>query len=84
MELDAGLAEALWTLDQPRGRVDLEGMTRDTLVSIGRVPVARERVLALLRPADRTDLDACVAVVRPSLDAAEAYADVPGRDPRAG
>src|SRR5882672_3954536 len=33
-ELDADLAEALWALDQPAGRLDLRAMLRDTLAAL--------------------------------------------------
>lgn len=82
-ELDADLAEALWVLDQPGSRFDLRAMSLDTISSLDRIPAARARVLALLEPSDRADLDACVDVVRASLRPDEAYEDVPSRDLRA-
>lgn len=84
MELDADLAEALWALDQPRGRVDRRAMERDTLGSLSRIPEARDRVLECLEVEERTDALSCAAVVREELAPGEAYTDIPGYDPRAG
>jgi hypothetical protein len=84
MELDADLAQALWVLDRPGKRFDMEAMRRDTLASLAKIPAARMRVLALLDPAERTEFDACWEAVRSSLAPSEAYVDVPGRDPLAG
>ncbi len=83
-ELDADLAEALWVLDQPRGRFDLEAMERDTLASLERIPGARDRVLSLLDEEERSDLLACMIAVRESLASEDAYLQIPGRDPMAG
>lgn len=83
MELDADLAEALWVLDQPKGRFDLHAMERDTLASIERIPAARDRVLALVGAEDREDLLSCVTLVRADLAPEDAYAEIPGRDPLA-
>jgi len=84
MELDADLAEALWALGQPRGRIDLRALERDTLASLGQIPTARERMLDRLSVEDRADLLACAAEVREELTPGEAYTDIPGYDPRAG
>src|SRR5512138_2418872 len=40
-ELDADFAEALWVLDQPRGRFNLSAMIDDTLASLSRLAPAR-------------------------------------------
>jgi hypothetical protein len=79
-ELDADLAEALWALDQPRGRIDLDAMERDTVSSLERVPSARDSVLALLDSGDRADVMENLVQVRATLAPEEAYLEVPGRD----
>lgn len=81
MELDADLAEALWVLDQPKGRFDLRAMERDTVATLARIPASRREVLALLSVDDRELVVQCEKLVRPSLAPHEAYTDVPGRDP---
>jgi len=45
-ELDADFAEALWVLDQPRGRFNLSAMVDDTLASLSRLAAARAGFLA--------------------------------------
>lgn len=56
-ELDADFAEALWVLDQPRGRFDLSAMIDDTLASLGRVAVAREAFLASFDASARAQIE---------------------------
>lgn len=84
LELDADLAEALWVMDQPRGRFDLKAMERDTAASLKRIPEARDKVLALLTEEMRAEVVANMSTVRASLSAEDAYLEVPGRDPLAG
>lgn len=80
-ELDADFAEALWVLDQPRGRFDLTAMTRDTVESLARLPAARERFLALFDGLTRELLEQRVQVTRGGLSPDDAYLEIPGRDP---
>jgi hypothetical protein len=81
--LDADFAEALWVLDQPSGKFDLSAMARDTLVSLNRVPTAREAFLAVFDAATRGLLEARVQTTRSILSPEDAYLDIPGRDPAA-
>lgn len=80
-ELDADLAEALWALDQPIGRLDVRAMTRDTIASLGAIPEALTAFFALLSASEQTQLARTVNAVRASLAASEAYLQIPGRDP---
>ena len=82
-ELDADLAEALWVLDQPVGRFDLNAMTRDTLASLEAIPRAVLDLLQLLSAPAREQLGPCVMTVREALVPADAYLQIPGRDPTA-
>src|SRR5882724_12822056 len=52
-ELDADFAEALWVLDQPRGRFNLSAMVEDTLASLTRLAPARAAFLATFDAATR-------------------------------
>jgi hypothetical protein len=82
-ELEADCGEALWALDQPGGTLDVRAMVRDTLASLGRLPDARARIRAALTPRDRSVLGEAEHAIRAVLDDAEAYSQVPGRDPTA-
>ena len=82
MELDADCAEALVVLDRAPSGLNLPAMVRDTLASLDHVPRACERFLATLLPADRARLARRTEVVRATLDPHEAYAHIPGMDPR--
>ena len=73
-ELDADCAEALWTLDQPPGGLDIEAMVRDTLASLNRLPAARDAVRARLRPHPR--IPRLESTIRTKLDPDEAYNDI--------
>lgn len=84
LELDADFAEALWALDQPRGRFDLAAMTRDTLASLAGVANAREEFLGCLDADEQRRLAARLAVVRLTLRPDDAYLEIPGRDPQTG
>jgi hypothetical protein len=72
-ELDADLAEALWVLDQPVSRFDLNAMTRDTWASLEMIPSAVVDFLRLLSDAEREQLAPCMKAVRDSLVLADAY-----------
>jgi len=80
-ELDADCSEALWVLDQPPHRFDLEVMLRDTLATLEQLPQARARFRKKLPPNFRHTLEPLEAAVRKTLDHSEAYNQVPGRDP---
>lgn len=80
-ELDADLAEALWALDQSAGSLDFEAMVRDSLASLAELPKARERVRARLPAAAIPTVLKLEKTIRAGLEPAEAYNDVPGRDP---
>jgi hypothetical protein len=82
-ELDADLAEALWALDQPVGRFDLNAMMEDTLASLEAIPAAVVDFLRLLSEPARHQLRPCMRAVRQSLVLADAYLQIPSRDPTA-
>lgn len=82
-ELDADLAEALWALDQPIGRLDVAAMTRDTIASLDAIPDALRAFLGLLSAPARAKLEDCANAVRGSLVLSDAYLQIPGRDPAA-
>ncbi len=79
-ELDADYAEALWVLDQPRGRFDLAAMLRDTLAALEKLPVAQATLRQQLPPRIHPRLHALESAIRAALDPREAYTDIPGRD----
>lgn len=83
LELDADFAEALWVLDQPRGKFDLVAMARDTMESLKKLSSLREAFLASLDDTTRAQLEIWVQATRGSLSPGEAYRDIPGRDPTA-
>lgn len=82
-ELDADFAEALWVLDQPRGRFNLSAMIEDTLASLNRLPPARARFLASFDDATRAALEERAQATRMVLASRDAYLEIPGRDPTA-
>lgn len=82
-ELDADLAEALWVLDQPRGRFNLSAMIEDTLASLNRLPSARARFLASFDDATRAAIEERAQATRMVLAPSDAYLEIPGRDPAA-
>ena len=82
-ELDADFAEALWVLDQPRGRFNLSAMIEDTLASLNRLPPARARFLASFDDATRAALEDRAQATRMVLASRDAYLEIPGRDPTA-
>jgi len=83
-ELDADCAEALWALDQPPASLDLYAMLRDTLAALEQLPEACARFRSNLPPRAHPSLASLEFTVRKSLDPAEAYNTVPGRDPQYG
>lgn len=82
-ELDADLAEALWALDQPPGRLNMRAMQRDTEAALGELPGALRRFVATLDDESRRRLKANAPLVRAELRLEDAYTDIPGRDPHA-
>ena len=82
-ELDADFAEALWVLDQPVGSFDLKAMTADTVASCEAIPEAVAEFLRLLNEQEQGQLVVCMKAVRASLVLADAYQQIPGRDPTA-
>lgn len=80
-ELDADCAEALWALDQPAGSLNFTVMLPDTLASIEALPDARQQVRARLPTPVIPTAVKLEQAIRADLDPAEAYNDVPGRDP---
>lgn len=83
-ELDADYAEALWALDQPPASLDLHAMLRDTMAALEQLPEACARFRSNLPPRSHPTLNHLEIAIRQSLDAAEAYNMVPGRDPQNG
>jgi hypothetical protein len=77
-EADADCAEALWALDQPPGMLEIAAMVRDTLATLARLPHTRQLVRdALLQPT-RDQVTRLERDIRATLDAREAYNDIPG------
>ena len=66
--------EALWGLDQPPGKLDINTMLRDTLAALDQLPGACSRL--------RKNLIQLESDTRSILNPAEAYNMVPGRDPQ--
>jgi len=82
-ELDADFAEALWVIDQPRGRFNLTAMVNDTLASLSRLAPARAAFLATFDDATRAALEDRSQATRTVLSPTDAYLEIPGRDPAA-
>lgn len=78
-DLDADYAEALWALDQPRGRVNLAAMRRDTLAALDRLPSAQAKLRQNLPSRMQPRLHALQSAIRGALDPREAYNGIPGR-----
>ena len=83
-DLDADLAEALWGLDQPAGRLDVHAMLRDTLAVLDQLPAANARFRKNLPRRAHPTLTNLVTSIRTKLNPREAYSMVPGRDPQNG
>lgn len=81
-ERDADYAEALWALDQPGHRLDVQAMLRDTLVSLEQLPDACARFRKQLPRRAHGVLPTMEASVRKTLDPRDAYNMVPGRSPQ--
>ncbi len=81
-ELDADYAEALWSLDQPPGALDLHAMLRHTLAALQQLPEVCARFRTKLPPQVHPVLTQLENTVRNQLDPSQAYSMVPGRDPQ--
>lgn len=81
-ELDADCVEALWALDQPEGSFSLKRMLRDTLATLKKLPLERERFRKKLPKRAHPTLETLETPIRRNLAAHEAYNQVPGRDPQ--
>lgn len=82
-ELDADFAEALWVLDQPRGRFNLSAMVDDTLASLSRLAPTRAAFLASFGETTRAAIEERARLTRGVLFPTDAYLEIPGRDPDA-
>ncbi len=81
-ELEADCAEALQViLSPPSFTISWGQMVRDTESSLRALPEARERVRALLGPADQEVLRRSEAAIRDSADPSDAYNDIPSTRP---
>jgi hypothetical protein len=83
-ELDADYVEALWGLDQPPGKLNLQAMLRDTLAALDQLPAACSRLRKNLPLRAQPILAQLELTIRMNLNPAEAYNMVPGRDPQNG
>ena len=81
-ELDADYVEALWGLNQPPGRLNLQLMLRDTLAALDSLPTACSRLRKNLPPQTLPTLSQLELAIRANLNPAEAYNMVPGRNPQ--
>ena len=80
--LDADCAEALWSLAQPPGALDLDAMVRDTLASLDALAEVRADVRLGVPAAHRPRLQTLEPLIRTTLDPREAYNDLPGANPQ--
>jgi len=83
-ELDADCVEALWGLDQPPGKLNLDAMLRDTLAALEQLPAACLRFRKTLPSKALSNLARLELTIRKDLNTAEAYNMVPGRNPQNG
>ena len=81
-ELDADYVEALWGLDQPPGKLNLQILLRDTLAALDQLPAACSRLRNNLPPETLPALSQLELDIRATLNPAEAYNMVPGRNPQ--
>jgi hypothetical protein len=81
-ELDADYVEALWGLDQPPGKLNLQLMLRDTLAALDQLPTACSRLRKNLPPQTLPTLSQLELAIRANLNPAEAYNMVPDRNPQ--
>jgi hypothetical protein len=83
-ELDADYVEALWGLDQPPGKLNLDAMLRDTLAALEQLPAACSRFRKNPPPTTLPTLAQLELTIRKNLNTAEAHNMVPGRNPQNG
>jgi hypothetical protein len=81
-ELDADYVEALWGLDQPPGKLNLQIMLRDTLAALDQLPTACSRLRKNLPPQTLPTLSQLELAIRASLNPAEAYDMVSDPNPQ--
>jgi hypothetical protein len=81
-ELDAGYVEALWGLDQPPGKLNLQLMLRDTLAALNQPPATGSRLRKNLPPQALPTLFQLELAIRANPNPAEAYNIVPDRNPQ--
>ena len=74
--------EALWGLDQPPGKLNLQIMLRDTLAALDQLPTACSRLRENLPPQTLPALSQLELAIRATLDPAKAYNMVPDRNPQ--
>src|SRR5665213_138010 len=80
-ELDADYVEALWGLDQPPGKLNLQLMLRDTLAALDQLSTACARLRKNLLPQTLPTLSQLELAIRANLNPAEADNMVPDRNP---
>ena len=83
-DLDADYVEALWGLDQPLGKLNLQAMLRDTLAALDQLPAACSRLRKNLPLQAQPTLTQLEHTIRINLNPAEAYNMIPGRNPQNG
>lgn len=81
-ELDADYVEALWGLNQPPGKLNLQLMLRDTLAALDQLPTAISKLRKSLPPQTLPTLSQLELAIRAALNPAEAYNMVPGENPQ--
>ena len=81
-ELDADYVEALWGLDQPPGKLNLQAMLRDTVAALDQLPAASSRFRKNLPPQAQSPLAQLEHTIRLKLSPTEAYNMVPGATPK--
>jgi len=81
-ELDADYVEALWGLDQPPGKLNLQIVLRDTLAALDQLPTACFRLRKNLPPQTLPTLSQLELAIRANLNPAEAYNMLPDRNPQ--
>src|SRR5271165_2545487 len=81
-ELDADYVEALWGLDQPPGKLNLQLMLRDTLAALDQLTTACTRLRKNLPSQTLPTLSQLEPAIRATLNPAEAYNMVPDRNPQ--
>src|SRR6266581_7329364 len=69
-ELDADYVEALWGLDQPPGKLNLQIMLRDTLAALDQLPTACSRLRNNLPPETLPALSQLELDIRATLNPA--------------